>query len=337
MKLSLRDADPARDRERLLAALQQEFLDWGDESKFEWLYLKNPFGAARVWTLEDEKGNTVGVSSAFPRRMRLGERRLDGWVLGDFCIAPSHRSLGPALQLQRAAIEAVDRGEVDMWYDFPSRTMTSVYRRLGVPTHAQLVRLVRPLRVDSLIESKLPSQGVARAISAVGNAILSSRDALARRDTSAQFKLWNPETDAPLESLECDPFLHEGVWLDRTPEYLRWRYVSDPRGSSSWIVSDAGTTPSYTVFRVEGDNVAVAEICGNESFLAGLVTELVAVARSRSASSISIAIADEHPWLPIFEKLGFHRREGAPFVVYARAGVLTGRVPWCLMHGDRDL
>ena len=53
----------------------------------------------------------IGVAAAFPRRFYFRGEAVRGYVLGDFCIDPAHRSLGLALALQRACLERlVQRG-----------------------------------------------------------------------------------------------------------------------------------------------------------------------------------------------------------------------------------
>jgi hypothetical protein len=73
-----------------------------------------------------------------------------------------------------------------------------------------------------------------------------------------------------------------------------------------------------------------------ETILRELVLEVLETARKESAVSVTAGISDRHPWKGIFEDIGFHAREGAPFVVYARPGVLGESTPWFLMSGDRD-
>src|SRR5688572_2425883 len=128
MKLAIRDADLEKDREELIQFLYENLTKDSDGLRFAWLYLQNPCGVARVWVAVDlDSGRTVGVAAAFPRTFHVAgtERRV--WVLGDFCFSNQSRSLGPALQLQRTCIGSL---EGDPWYDFPSRSMMAVYKRI---------------------------------------------------------------------------------------------------------------------------------------------------------------------------------------------------------------
>ena len=338
MTFAVRESDIEAEKNGLVGLLVQNFDGWKAEAdaKFEWLYLANPFGRARAWALESGADRFLGLSAAFPRRLRTEGRPFDAWVLGDFCVDQAHRSLGPALQLQRAVSAAVDRGEVDAWYDFPSRTMQAVYGRMGLSAAGEIVRLVYPLRVDRVVERKLDNPVLAKGLSAVGNAVLGTRDALRRRDSSVDVRPFEDDFEA---SLKPGHGVREGVWLDRTPAYLAWRYRKDPRGPSSILSAWRKTTcGGFVVFCARPDTNAIVDAFGiqDESFLRELVLEVVDRARERSASKVTASVSSGHPWMETFEKLGFRRREGAPYFFYGKPGVVPVGVPWFLTSGDRD-
>ena len=121
------------DDERILTGLAQRYLNEdADERRFRWLYRENPFGPARAWIAYEKDNEAVGMAAVFPRRMYCDGVAVSGCVLGDLCIATKFRSLGPALQLQRACLACARSGEFALAYDFPSTTMLGVYRHLGV-------------------------------------------------------------------------------------------------------------------------------------------------------------------------------------------------------------
>jgi len=319
----------------MLTLLVEHFAEWNDERKFDWLYVENPMGAPRTWLLEcgDE---IVGISSAFRRRLRVEGRTLEAWVLGDFCVAKEHRSLGPAMALQRATCERVDRGDVDLWYDFPSRTMSAIYGRMGVKPCGEMVRLVYPLRVDRMLEKKMSNGIVATGLREVGNKVLASRDAVRRRDATIEVSLRDRDFEFDVEpGIEA----RGGVSLERSAAYLNWRYRADPRGPASILSARRdGGEKGFLVFRSGDEDVDIWDAFAIEdpAMLRELVLEVIDIARSRDAVRVTVGISDRHPWMGAFEKLGFHRRDSVPFVVYARPGVLEPDTPWFLMSGDRD-
>jgi hypothetical protein len=328
---SVRQVKLPSERKDLIEVLSRNLDDWGEgsEAKFDWLYCRNPFGAARAWFLESASGAIVGASAAFPRRLRLGSKTVEAWVLGDFCVDREHRSLGPALRLQRIALAGVDNGEVDAWYDFPSRSMSAIYGRMGLPIVGDMLRLVYPLRVGRT--------GASSAAASVADFALRVRDALRTRDSSIEIR---PVADWPQVRLEPGSDTDGGIHLERTEEYLDWRYRQDPRGGytvlSAWRSSACG---GCIVFRERRDAFAIVDAFGVQEpeFLRALVLEVVGRARTANVERIVAGFSENHPWVKTFRMIGFRRRESSPYVAYARAGSLPRGAPWLLMNGDRDL
>src|SRR5690349_12414253 len=120
MKIIVQPVDLQRDRDVLITTLREYLTPTSNERRFDWLYRQNPHGDPKVWLARDsESGEVVGTSAAFRRQALFNGSAKKGWVLGDFCIAEKYRSLGPALQLQRATLAAIaELPESDFCYDF---------------------------------------------------------------------------------------------------------------------------------------------------------------------------------------------------------------------------
>ncbi len=336
MKVAVEEADASRDRDRLLELLSRNFEQWGQGDKFDWLYLKNPLGRARVWILVDEKGAVAGLSAAFPRRLTAKGRALQGWVLGDFCVEKELRALGPALALQRAVCEAVDRGEADVWYDFPSRSMSAVYGRMGLRPSGELVRLVRPLRIDRQVAERLDEGMLAKSVAFLGAGLLSARDLLEGKDASIEVEACDQGFEI-FRELRNDG---DGVQLERSAAYLDWKYRADPAGPASVLLARKdGAGVGGIVFRARERDVAIVDLLGvsDEGVLRELVRRVVAIGRSRESERVVVGLSSKHRWIDAFERMRFSRREGAPYVVYARPVVLDPASTWFLTSGDRDL
>ena len=116
----------------VLADLAGRYLSGNvEEKRFRWLYQENPFGLAQAWIAWDGPEKAVGMAAAFPRKMYCNGSVIAGCVLGDFCVSPEYRSLGPALQLQRACLDFAQSENFALAYDFPSTAMVGIYRHLG--------------------------------------------------------------------------------------------------------------------------------------------------------------------------------------------------------------
>src|SRR5208337_2913691 len=153
------------DDQGVLTGLARAYLDGdADEARFRWLYQESPFRPARAWIACGQGGDAIGMAAVFPRRMYRDGVVVPGCVLGDFCVSTSYRSLGPALQLQRACLACARSGEFALAYDFPSTTMLGVYQHLGVEPAGKSVRLVKVLRVEKQIERILRARILSRPV-----------------------------------------------------------------------------------------------------------------------------------------------------------------------------
>lgn len=343
-RLAIRTADLESDKPGIVAALRRHLNPAADERRFEWLYRANPWGSGRSWlAVEAETGNVVGVCSAFPRRVYAGAESLEGWVLGDFCLAPEYRTVGPALRLQRACLNEMDGAGAAFCYDFPSAGMTAVYRRLGIEPQGQLVRLAKPLRVDRKLRSAL-GRGPARWLSGVGNASLALIDRRRRARSGADIGVHDGAYGVEFSALAARIRGGGGVRVQRTAEYLNWRYRGSPGHRHETLVARrGGVLCGYVVFAQEGEDATLVDLVGDDDrpVLEMLVHGAVDLLRVRGVMTLSAPVSAAHPLIDVLQSLGFRARERGPLVVYTgdRRGqdaATLDAAGWCLTHGDRD-
>ncbi len=313
-----------------------------DESRFNWLYRQNPYGLARAWIARDrEKGSIIGAAAAFPKRYYFQGAASLGWVLGDFCLAEQYRSMGPALQLQRACMQSVEP-PYDFCYDFPSQSMLAIYKRLGVQQTSNLVRWAKPVQVEDRLKSLVRSKKAAQLLGRIGNAMMASRG----------WKGTKEACDIELHLGPCgeeftilDQALQRTPWLRaaRTAAYLNWRFLGHS-GKSSVILAGRknGALVGYVVVRNEPGDARIVDLASLEDpeVIARLIDGAVRVLGSSGAKTVSLVAGDGHPWGKLFERAGFRRREKSPLVVVSRQGATINETNFksqCfLMEGDRD-
>src|SRR3546814_9956247 len=97
------------------------------------------------WSSDLCSSDLVGVGISGPRQMLFGGRRVSAGGLVDLAVLPAHRSLGPALTLQTALMEAGAK-RFDLLYGFPNPKAAAVFRRVGYAPLGELSRHARVLR-----------------------------------------------------------------------------------------------------------------------------------------------------------------------------------------------
>ncbi|HET9251407.1 MAG TPA: hypothetical protein VFP58_04760 [Candidatus Eisenbacteria bacterium] len=347
----VQEADLGGERAVLVAALHRfltpHLTPEQCERRFDWLYGGGPHGRPRAWIAREAGGAVIGAAAAFPRRLRLGTNEIAGWVLGDFCIHPEFRSLGPAVQLQRVFVDEAKAGRFRFWYDFPSAGMVAVHRRLAIrPTH-EVIRMAKPLRVERKLEGVLRSRLLASFLAAPANWILGMRDTPRGGPDGCVFELATGRCGPDFTELDRSVGPGLGLSTVRSAEYLNWRYLDHPLQRYGILAArQRGELQGYVVFSApeRGTDAPIVDLVGADgsAVLPALVRALTARLRAAGVTTASFPLLATHAWMPWIRNLGFRPRERSPLVIAGQAGDagvthLERGGRWHLVAGDRDL
>jgi len=342
MSVRIRTAALESDRANLIDFFRRHLTPQWTEDRFDALYLRCPYGPASAWVAQDNStGALIGAAAAFPRKLYFDGIERVGFVLGDFCLEEKYRSLGPALILQRACLEAVTP-PYEFFYDFPSQKMMAIYKRLGIAQAGSLVRWAKPLRMDKKLERFVRSKTVARKLGAIGNLLLAHRGKKSRA-LNCEAGLHQGHCGEEFTALDRKLQVKTGIKTARSAEYLNWRYLSQsPQIYEILTVRRNGSLVGYVVVTRDIQDARIVDLSYVEehAVVAQLLAEAVERLRLRGAATVSLNAGEGHPWNDLFEREGFQRRESSPLVVYAGLdSALASDVfqkNWYIMQGERD-
>jgi Acetyltransferase (GNAT) domain len=343
MDIQIRPADLDSDSEALVNLLSRNLSAQSGSARFHWLYREGVHGPARVWVaVEKATQRIIGSAAAYPRRLSFSGRERRGFVLGDFCIDEKYRSLGPSLQLQRACLTALQEPPIEFIYDFPSRSMMAIYKRLGMEQSGELVRWAKPLRVEQKLLPLVRSKSLARGLSLIASPLI------ARRGWRGDKRL----CDLGVQEGPCGPDFSRldqeisagaGVRTLRSAEYINWRYLGNPVAHYEILTAcRSGKLIGYVVCAPGIDDARIVDLCSVEE--PGVIVRLLfgAVERlkGQGAHTVSLNAGAAHPWNDLFKRAGFKRREGTPIVVVLASSSTISRNDfehnWFAMQGERD-
>jgi hypothetical protein len=344
MAISIVRADLGSNRELIIEVLSRCLTDLSDGCRFDWLYANCPYGEACAWLVADEtSGSAIGAAAAFPRRFYLAGNSIFGWVLGDFCLDPQYRSVGPALQLQRACFSVLEQNQGSFCYDFPNSSMLAVYKRLGFSVTEKMLRLAKPLRVDRKVREMVRNPAAQRVVASVGNTLLKVASSRAEVDETWEISLHQGPCDYEFTALAEEQREKFGICLERSAEYLNWRYVNNPLVRNEIITARKdGRLGGYAVWVHFGEDVSIVDLFGeaDPGMVRSLIAEITALAQRRGVMTLSVLVNESHPWLSVFTEMGFRVRDSVPVVIIPSktfAGKIDPRLTgWYLMQGDRD-
>ncbi|MBI2216460.1 MAG: hypothetical protein HYU51_04105 [Candidatus Rokubacteria bacterium] len=344
--LIVRTADPAGERETLLEILERNLVQLPHRRRFDWLYRDNPAGPAWAWFAWDTRtARAVGTAAVFPRAIWIGDRLARCGQVGDFAVDATHRTLGPAVMLQRSTFEPVDDGLLAFCYDCPPHDRgMAPFLRLGLDATRRTHRYASLLRAEREIRKRIGPSRAVLPLALLANAALAVR---ARRGTTRASGLeiaehlgrFGEEFTA-LDGEVRDASLIRGR---RCAEDLNWRYRDDPLHEHHVLTARrGGRLVGFVVVRMAGEDAHVLDLFGD--LAAGAAPALLDAAadhaRRRRAQTLQALLGEGHDVPDAWRRAGFRPRSAGPHIVaYTHPGAPLGarlRSPaeWLLRNVD---
>jgi hypothetical protein len=344
MGITVRPADLEHDQNTLIETFARYLNPLSGGRRFYWLYLNGVHKPAQAWlAVETERNSTCGAAAAFPRRFYSGNDEVLGWVLGDFCLDPQYRSLGPALQLQRACLSMLENSDGAFCYDFPSASMVAVYKRLGFSVAGQMLRLAKPLRVDRKVKEMIQNRAARRVVSTLGNTLLKIASPRAKADEALEIAIQQGSCGEEFTRLAEAQRGNFCFCLQRSAAYLNWRYVNNPLARHEIVTARRdGRLVGYLVWTQAGEDASIVDLFGEEDrgMVRRLAAEVTALALKRGVMTLGVSMNEAHPWRSLFSEMGFRLRDSAPVMIIPSKSFIGKIDPeltgWYLMQGDRD-
>lgn len=314
--------DAARDRDAILAI-------WGDHfgplamqpGKYDHFYRDSPHGPPLIQLLRHQpSGELVGVIGAGPRPMFWQGRAIRAGVVAHFAVTPSHRSLGPALVLQQALVEAA-RGRFDLLYGLPRPGAVGVSRRAGFGVMGRLARHAKVLRHGGYLRRRLPAM-VAEPIGAIADIAATLRDRIADSLSPGLHLDWSDASDARMDGLWTASERSGALTSARDRESVRWRFDLPPAGRARYLlVSDRdGRLLAWFACDAEArleDPLQVLDYWSADA-MAGLsrplIRALVGAARAQRRPAIHLLLAATSKAMTGWRAEGFVTRSDQPVI-----------------------
>lgn len=196
------------------------------ETKCLWYYQNNPSKPGSVWLLNlNSEHRAIGTAALSYRYFMVGKKMVTLGLAGNFAVDKNHRSLGPALMLQKALCSHVGRG-VEAVYAFPPTAAAVLpMKRIGYEQVGTLVRYARVLNPINSLALRIRSKAIARVLSPLWTFVmrLMSKETWLRLPTDLRvchFTQFDDRFDALWERGR----FQFSVLGERSSSFLNWRY-----------------------------------------------------------------------------------------------------------------
>ena len=350
MAYSVHSVDVESGRQRIADA-------WGEadresfESKFQWIYRDNPAGRAIVWILHDQASRRdVGLATIFPRIFRIRGRSVRGGIAGDLQVQEGHRQAGPALQLERAAVQGAWERGIEFMYGFPNAMAEPVMKRIGYRRVGPRARYVKILRTAPYFSRHRGGILWGRPFGFIVDQYLRGRD-LQAAGASKRTLASGPVVgfDDRFDALWAEVSGAYAVLGERDSRYLRWRYPAiGPEAHSVFGLWDRRTSRlrGYVVHRRQGGSVEIRDALApaDPEIWSALLAAFSAQARRGGAHSLVWTGLQNETLEQLCLKRNAFLRRPDPLHVYAFPGPrLAAADPdflnsahWTLFQSDDD-
>lgn len=229
---AVRPADPSAERDTIVA-LWRDNIAAPDAlaAKFQWYYVEHPEGWPTVLLLcHGPEARPVGVAANGGRRMRLGDQPVQAGIRVDLAVEAAHRTLFPALQLQRAVRQS-GMDQFDLLYGMPNAKAVKVVERIGFTQRHEFVRYARVVRWQAYLGRVMPRWLVALA-APLANGLQRAWTAVRMLGLRGVDTVWLDQADERFSAL-WQRVAWPGVLMGvRDSGFLNWRFVSRPGGAA---------------------------------------------------------------------------------------------------------
>jgi hypothetical protein len=338
-RYSIREADLQRDGTDIRNVWRGNL---GDASRFEWKYrwfyesapLGEPLTLILACSAADEAAaQPVGVATAGRRRFVQSGRTLDAGVLVDLAVLPAHRTLGPALRLQKSMIES-GLQRADVLYGFPNPKAAPVFQRAGYRKLGAMTRYVKVLRPSVYLRRRFAGL-IAAPLGVVADLLAGARFAIAA--FRAPRLQWAPLSAAPLPEHDGHEGIPDGLLRgERNARFWQWRFDTPGEPVEQVRTGDAGGSAAWIVQRRE-TILHVVDCCPRLllSSAAAAWRALFRDARRKGYSSVAFECLAPAGFRTVLASLGFAVRGDRPVFAAARNdGLLAAE--WYLTGADED-
>jgi hypothetical protein len=339
--------DPRRDRERILDSWSRSGFAVGIDAaaRYNWFYLGNPRGSARVYLLfhGDELVGSMGAGTRLFETGQ-GETALRGAVLVDFVVHPAHRSMFPALQLQRMARESELR-TMDVVYGLPEAKAAPIFKRLGATLQFASGSYVHVLRSANHILSRLPRATVplVRPLCWIADRGKLASTWLLCRLYGLRAR-WQNELPTDMDAFwESDKHLAGCATGERSREFLEWRFGGQRDACSYLVISRAGRPGVVAVFVCRRDRTDLQVLdmllANREGTQVPKFLALSLAAWSLGVETVRVVFGGCPGTQRALTRAGFFLRDQRPCFVMQGAHAGSAALPrqWWLTKADEDV
>lgn len=329
-----------------IVALWNRNLPMATAERYRWLYETGP---SVSWLATTDAGQTVGATGLMRRTMKLGDRICRVGQAIDLNVDHEHRTIGPALKLQRALTGSLAKQDMPLVYAIPSPQADGVMRRIGYKLLGTVDRWTKPLRSEYKLRNYVKFALPAKAAGFVVDRALKwgSAERLHRTPPGCRVEIVE-RFDARFDDLWQAASREFSIIGERNAAYLNWRYEECPDAlyRAFCLVDKTNRLLGYLVFYVDAQGFAwISDLLfADPAVLDALLAEFVRYQRSQPVKAIHFTYFGTRIVTDCMQRFGFLKRHSDRrlYAYLAQGGAdsdqaaILNRENWFLTKADSD-
>ena len=286
-----------------------------DSARYRWFYLQNPQGRARISFLWHEgSSEPIGFLGVGARTLLLGSEPIRAGALVDFVVDPRHRSLGPALKLQRAG-RSDALAQVDCLYGLPAPQAVAICKRLEHQATVDLPRYARVIGAEKYLRRHLPVR-LSAPLAWLSNALDAAWIALHLTFSGRRCE-WIRDFDERFDRCWVQRSRPSAVTGLRDRAFLSWRFSEQPGHEyQTYVVMQPGSEElsAYFVCEKSGSALVIKDLLqsGSDRDLVAGLFGLAREARRMGLSTLSVEVTADEQMRRCLRKAQFSLRSTRP-------------------------
>ncbi len=315
--------------------------------KYRWKYELNV--EQRPWcelAVETVSEHPVGTTALFPRRLLVDGNRFSAAVAGDFAVEPGHRTLYPALALQKAALQACRDGRFDVLYGFPNDAARLVQLRAGYLSAGHVRAGIRPLRARCFLDTERRLGWWGHSADLL-DAVVQLATRQSREELSEEYAyLALTQTCQRFDDFWARALSQYRILVEKNSSYVNWRFMQCPYKHYHLFAAEhrkTGEIGGYIVWYVSDDGkVRISDLMAFDSVFKGLLSAFIRMQQAQGATCITVVYFGNDRLIRQLRSFGFFFRQTRSQVLLSVGpGVpeparLFDRSNWYLFDGDSD-
>ncbi len=333
----------------IIVDLWKENLSTGSYERFDWLYKKNPSGAAITWLAKDDKtGEFVGCNSLYPREVSVQGKRLKMGVAIDFAVDSKLRVFGPALQIAKAITQNSREAGFDFLFAWPSPSSVGVFKRAGYTVLGETSTWVKLINIENKIFKYLRIRILAKTINFLFNifSIITDSFYTVGKPINLHHRI-TKTCDYRFDLLASQTADKSKLSMVKSSVFWAWRYSKCNFEEYYFFCLEdkIGTLLGFIVYSFKDKSILIWDIISLDGFRKFLLSEFVKHSRAENIETVRLTFMGKSSFEEEVKKHGFLKRVvNRPCVIYAEDGSLTDEREvvlsyneWFLLDGEMDL